>query len=148
MNMKKTNTVSYLYIIIAGMLWGAISIFLRMLSYVGFSGLDVVAIRITIAAVTLIVYSLVKDRSCFKIRLKDIWCFVGTGIVSLLAFTCCYFKAIEMTTAAVAAVLLYTAPSFVMIFSVFLFKERMNKNKLTALIMTFVGCVLITGIIF
>ena len=146
--MKKTNTLNYLYIIIAATLWGSISFFLKTLSNAGMPQMDIVAIRFTLSAIILSIYTFFKDKSYFKIRIKDIWCFIGTGIISLFFFTCCYFSAITMTTASIAAVLLYTAPVFVMIFSIFLFKEELNKNKIIALIMTFIGCILVTGIIF
>ena len=46
-----------------------------------------------------------------------------------------------------AAILLYTAPAIVMVLSYFLFQEKLTKRKLLALVMTFVGCVLVTGIL-
>ena len=45
----------------------------------------------------------------------------------------------------VAAILLYTAPAFVMVMSFFLFKARFTTKKVLALICSFVGCVLVSG---
>ena len=75
------------------------------------------------------------------------WCFLGTGLCSLLFFTVCYFKAIELCSLSVAAILLYTAPSFVMLMSLLFFDERMTKAKLVALTMAFLGCCLVSGIV-
>lgn len=46
-----------------------------------------------------------------------------------------------------AAILLYTAPAIVMVLSYFLFGEKMTKRKLLSLVMTFAGCMLVTGIL-
>ncbi|MCR1898607.1 DMT family transporter [Irregularibacter muris] len=141
--MKKT---SYLYVIFAATLWGGIGVFFKILSGLGFSQMQVVAIRVTSAAIALTLYILIKDPSLLKIKLKDCWCFVGTGIISLVFFNWCYFTAIELTSLAVAAVLMYTSPIFVMLFSTILFKEKINLQKIIALIMTFIGCIFVANI--
>ena len=46
-----------------------------------------------------------------------------------------------------AAVLLYTAPSIVLIFSAILFKEKITNQKVFVIIVTFIGCGLASGII-
>ena len=46
----------------------------------------------------------------------------------------------------VAAVLLYTAPAIVMVLSFFLFKEYFTRRKILAILLTFIGCILVTGI--
>ena len=56
-------------------------------------------------------------------------------------------KAVNLTSLGVAAVLLYTAPTFVMLFSILLFGEKMTKTKGIVLLMTFVGCILVTGLL-
>jgi drug/metabolite transporter (DMT)-like permease len=81
------------------------------------------------------------------IKVKDIWCFIGTGALSVSFFNFCYFKTITLTSLSVAAVLLYTAPAFVMIMSSFLFKEEMTKKKVSALAIAFMGCVLVSGVV-
>ena len=86
------------------------------------------------------------DRSALKIKVKDVWCFVGTGALSVSFFNFCYFKTITLTSLSVAAVLLYTSPAFVMVMSFFLFKESMTKKKVAALLIAFIGCVLVSGI--
>lgn len=134
-------------IIAAAALWGGIGVFFKMLSAAGFTQMQVVAIRVTTAAIALTLYILVKDRSLLKVRLRDCWCFVGTGIISLVFFNWCYFTAIELTSLAVAAVLLYTSPIFVMLFSALLFHETINGRKLVALAMTFLGCICVAGVL-
>lgn len=44
-------------------------------------------------------------------------------------------------------VLLYTSPIFIMVISAIVFKEKITRNKLLALAMVFVGCVLVAGLL-
>ncbi|HIX66482.1 MAG TPA: DMT family transporter [Candidatus Anaerotruncus excrementipullorum] len=142
MNSKKSCAL----IMIGASLWGGIGVFFNMLSDVGFTQMQVVAIRVTAAAVALTLYLLATDRAKLRVKLRDCWCFVGTGIVSLVFFNWCYFTAIQMTSLAVAAVLLYTSPIFVMLFSAVLFHEALTPRKLVALVVTFIGCVFVAGV--
>ena len=139
------KTKACLCILLAGTLWGVIGIFFNLLSGLGFTQMQVVAIRAVTAALVLGVYILVRDPALLRVRLRDCWCFVGTGIISLVFFNWCYFTAMETTSLAVAAVLLYTAPVFVMLFSAVLFREPIGRRKVLALVMTFAGCLLVAG---
>ena len=133
-------------VLAAGTFWGTMGFFARSLYAAGFGPLEVAQTRITTGLILVGLYILLFNRSQFKVKLKDIWCFLGTGIVSLLLFSTCYFSALNYTSLAVAAILLYTAPFFVMLLSLLLFKEKMNSKKVIALILAFTGCVLVSGV--
>lgn len=133
-------------VLAAGTFWGTMGFFARSLYAAGFGPLEVAQTRITTGLVFVGFYILLFNRNLFKVKLKDIWCFLGTGIVSLLLFSTCYFSALNYTSLAVAAILLYTAPFFVMLLSLLLFKEKMNGKKVLALLLAFAGCVLVSGV--
>lgn len=139
------KTRAYLYIIVGAALWGLIGLFVKILSAQGFTALQIVTLRMLAASVcvTPLVYK--QGTEHFKISLKDVWMFVGTGVISLTFFNYCYFNCIQASSLAVAALLLYTAPAFVMLMSLVLFKEKFTATKGVALIATFVGCGLVTG---
>ena len=141
------NLKAPLFVILAGSCWGIIGIFTRTLSKMGFSSLQITASRCLVTAICLIIYLGIKDRDKLKIHIKDIWYFLGTGIGSIVFFNICYFITIEETTLSVAAILLYTAPFFVIIMSAIFFKEKITYKKIIALGIAFFGCILITGII-
>ena len=134
-------------VLLSGCLWGSMGLFVRHLTDAGLSSLDIVGIRAFSTVILMGIVLLIKNRSLFRVRWKDIWCFVGTGICSILLFNYCYFTAIQITSLSVAAVLLYTAPAFVMLMSYVLFGEKLTGNKLLALGMTLLGCVLVTGMV-
>lgn len=141
------SKMASLYIVAAGILWGCIGLFVRPLNAAGLHAMEIVALRAIVTTVVMLFFILIKDKKLLKIKGKDIWCFVGTGICSIIFFNYCYFSCITMTSLSVAAILLYTAPAIVMILSFFLFKEKFTIKKIVALVMTFVGCVLVTGVV-
>ncbi|PNV61361.1 EamA family transporter [Clostridium sp. chh4-2] len=134
-----------LFILIAGSLWGCMGILVRSLNKIGLESMEVVAVRAFVTFLCMAAGLMVIDRKAFRVHLKDIWCFLGTGICSIVFFNYCYFKTISLTSLSTAAILLYTAPSIVMVLSAVLFKERFTGKKAAALVITFVGCVLVTG---
>lgn len=129
----------------AGMLWGCMGILVRTMNKGGFNSLEVTAFRSLVTAGILFIGMFLFNRKELKIRRKDVWCFLGTGLLSVTFFNVCYFTCMNLTTLSVAAILLYTAPSFVIVMSFFLFKEKMNGKKIAALVLAFAGCVLVSG---
>ena len=136
-----------LMILTAGILWGILGIFVRELNADDLSSMDIVFIRAVTTTIILLPILFIRKKGEWKIRLRDIWCFIGTGIGSIVFFNFCYFKAVVMTSLSVAAVLLYTAPAFVIIISAFVFRERVTVQKVIALVLTFLGLMLVTGIL-
>lgn len=134
-------------VLLAGILWGTIGFFVRVLNSAGLSSMEIVMIRAVTTTILLFIYLVVTDKALLKIRIKDLWCFFGTGICSIVFFNYCYFKTISMTSLSVAAVLLYTAPAIVMLLSALLFHEKITVRKIIALCMTFTGCIFVTGLV-
>ena len=130
----------------AGICWGFMGFFTRHLYSFGIGTDGAIIIRCLGAALAFLIVILIKDRSLLKIRMKDIWCFIGSGLLSLLFFTFCYFNAISMMSLSAAAILLYIAPSVVTLLSVILFKERLTPIKIFSVLLAFAGCCLVSGI--
>ena len=133
-------------VVAAAALWGLMGVFVRHFSAVGLGSLETTQVRILCGLVLLGLYLGLFHRDKLRVRPRDLWCFVGTGIVSLLFFSWCYFQSMTLTSLAVAGVLLYTAPVFVMLLSALLFRERMTASKALALGMAVAGCALVSGI--
>ncbi len=133
-------------ILIAAALWGCIALFYSGLSALGFTPLQVVLIRVLLAALIMLGYILVRDPKLLRIRLRDVWMFIGTGVASLAFFNYCYFSAMDALSPSVAAVLLYTAPAFVLVLSAVFYHETITGRKLLSLFLTVFGCVLVTEV--
>ena len=143
--MKNKKAVSVIFILAAASGWGIIGVFSRPLAAAGLTPIQITFVRNIITAVLMGIFLLVKDRSLLKIRVRDIWIFLGSGLLSIVFFNVCYFLTIERTTLAAASILLYTAPCFVMLISAALFKEKITAQKLIALALAFAGCVPASG---
>lgn len=134
-------------VLFAASCWGCIGLFTRYLSGLGMSSLAIAFFRSFSAAVMLAGYLGVRSRATFRIRLRDIWMFIGTGFISIGCFNVFYFMTQTFTTLSVAAVLLYTAPFFVIFMSRIFFKERITRQKIVAVLLAFAGCLFVTGFI-
>ena len=132
--------------LMAALLWGLTGIFTRTLNSMGLVSMGIVMVRCLSSAIMFAVLLLIREPKGFMIKWKDAWLFFGSGVLSLLAFTFCYFNAIELMTLSTAAILLYTSPIFVMLVSVPLFKEKITGMKIVCLILAFAGCCLVSGL--
>ena len=144
--MERKQSIGPLLIILAGIFWGSMGIFVRKLGTYGFTSVQIVAIRITLAALVFSIVLFIRDRSGFRITLRNLPLFLGLGFGSILFFTVCYFTAITIMPLSTAAILLYTSPIWIMLMSMLFFREKLNRIKLIALALAFAGCVLVSGI--
>ncbi len=138
--------LSAIYVLLAGILWGFMGVLVRTLNEQGLGSMEICFLRGAVTFVVMLGGLLVLNRKALVIRWKDVWCFIGTGAFSVAFFNFCYFKTMTLTSLSVAAVLLYTAPAFVMLMSAFLFKEKLSGRKLLALLFAFLGCAFVSGI--
>ncbi|MBR2132827.1 MAG: EamA family transporter [Oscillospiraceae bacterium] len=123
-----------------------IGLFNRNLLASGFTPASIVLTRNFGGLLLMTVLFFFMDRKIFRIKFRHIPYFLGTGVVSVVLFTLLYFSCQEQCSLAVAAILLYTAPAFVMLMSAVLFRESITKKKLLALVMAFVGCAFVSGV--
>lgn len=137
----------YLMIAAGASLWGIIALFVKGLGEYGFSSMEIVAIRVIIAAIFLLLIGMIRFPNQMKLKeVKDIRFFIGTGIFSIVFFNFCYFTTISQMNISIAVILLYTSPAFVTILSFIFLKESLNAKKILAVLGTIAGCVLIAGV--
>jgi drug/metabolite transporter, DME family len=137
----------YLMIAAGASLWGIIALFVKGLGEFGFSSMEIVAIRVIIAAIFLLLIGMIRFPNQMKLKeVKDIRFFIGTGIFSIVFFNFCYFTTISQMNISIAVILLYTSPAFVTILSFIFLKESLNAKKILAVLGTIAGCVLIAGV--
>lgn len=137
----------HISILAAGILWGMIGLFNRHLIAGGFTPQTIVLVRNFGGFLLMTVLFFLMDRSIFRIKARHLPIFLGTGVVSVVLFTLLYFSCQEQCSLAVAAILLYTAPAFVMLMSALFFREKVTPRKLIALAAAFLGCVAVSGIL-
>lgn len=133
-------------VILAGCCWATMGIFVRHLNTIGLASMEIVEARSMLTVVIMLLALAVFRRDLLKVRVKDLWCFAGGGIVSIILFNYCYFQTIQLASLSTAAILLYTSPIFVLLLSVPLFGEKLTRRKLICLAMAFGGCALASGL--
>ena len=141
------NRKGALLVILAGTCWGVISIFINYLSAAGLGEMQISFLRQLFAVLVFALVILVRDRSKFRILLKDLALLMLVGFINGVLFNFLYFYTIINSRASIAVVLLYTSPVFVIILARIFFGEKITRNKFIALVLTVAGCLFVTGVI-
>ena len=133
--------------ILAGICWGIISIFIYPLAKAGLSCMQITAVRLTTAAMIMTPLMLLKAPEKMRVRPRDLWLFLLTGTIFTVGYAALYIYANVFGETSVAIVLLYTSPVWVVLLSVPLFHERITPRKTAAIALTMTGCILVSGIL-
>ena len=134
-------------IVIAACLWGVIGVFSSELEADGFTSIQVTEVRCAVTAIGLLIVILIRDRSLFKFVPKDLLMFIAASAF-FMAYNILYFQEIAIgCPLSMVSILLYTAPFFVLVLSVLIFKEELTVQKVLALIIAFIGCALAVGLV-
>lgn len=140
--MKKTAVIP---IVLATVFWGFVGYFSTVMGQAGMNVFQRLSARMTFAALALVVANLVVNpKNGFRVRIADFIKLFFCGTITLTVNNMFYFTSIERSGMSVAAVLMYTAPIFVMIMSAMIYKEKITARKLIALAVTFIGCTLVS----
>lgn len=143
--MRRIN-FSIVFILLAGVFWGMLGMFTRFLSDSGITDPEKLFVRCGVSFVVIFLYLLCRNRSLLKISLRDIWMFLGSGIMSVGSFCLVYFYTVAHIDVSIAAVLTYTSPAFIICLSAVFFKERITLIKILSIVLTVIGCVFVSGV--
>lgn len=91
----------------------------------------------------LIAYSLRRGRSPLLVGWRDLRGLALTGTISVGIYHALWVWSIMLNGAALAIVLIYTYPTFVTLGAWLFFKERISRQQVVALMLSFIGCVLL-----
>lgn len=142
----KTNKIISIFPILSGIFFGSGGIFIRRLIEMGVDSYSIVFLRVFIALPILILWLFFTNKKLFYVRLKDVWVFFGAGVLGTLGLNLSYNYSITELSLSLSAILLSLAPIFVVIFSFFLFKEKITSTKISCMILAIVGSVLASGV--
>lgn len=84
----------------------------------------------------------VSPRS-LRIEARDIPLFLVYGLIGVAIHQIVWIGSVQYNGAAVATVLIYISPAFVAIFAWRFLRERIDRDKVIALLLTIAGCVLV-----
>lgn len=140
------KTKGFIFIILASVLWGTSGLFVSALAPFGYSSLHMSVMRGFISFLCLFVFIMIKDRNLFRISARDLVIVVLCG-ASMFGAATSYYAAMQASSVSTAVVLMYTAPIYVVIYSVLFLGERLTPMKTLSVILMLVGCALVSGII-
>jgi drug/metabolite transporter (DMT)-like permease len=127
-------------------MFGSSGFFVRTLTENGIDSTTLLFLRFSIAILVIALAILLTDRELFKIDKSNIPLILVTGIC-IIGLNLCYNESINTVHLSLAAVLLSTAPIFVLIFAYLLFRERITSRKLICMALAIIGCALMTGVL-
>ena len=129
--------IGYLCIALAAALWGSLGVVSRFVLEAGIEPLELSFWRATLAGALFAGHSLVRGR--VRVARADAPALCGFAVVGVAVFYLSYLHAVRAGGAALAAILLYTAPAWVAVASARWLHERATRRKLAAIALTLVG---------
>lgn len=133
--------LGYLQILLAAALWGLLGPVSKYGLQEGMTPFELAFWRATLGAFFFFLHSL-KHQS-LKVKKSDAPIFLIFGVLGIALFFGSYQAAVKHIGASVSAILLYTAPVWVAIFSRILFKETLSTGKILALSVALTGTALV-----
>jgi DME family drug/metabolite transporter len=135
--------VGYLFVAIAAALWGLLGPVTRIALREGVGAVEVAFWRGLLATGLFAVHAVVIRR--VRIDRRDLPSVVAFGVLGVAGLLVSFSRAVEEGGAALAAILLYTAPVWVALLSALLLGERLTRRTLLALAVATAG---VAGIAF
>ncbi len=127
-------------------MWGSSGIFVHFLAPVGYTSLQMTAVRSLVSALSMLIYILISNKKLLKVSFKDFLLIACAGL-SYFGTASAYYAAMQASSVSTAVILMYTAPVFVMAYSVAFMGERLTARKAICVFMMLVGCALVSGVI-
>ncbi len=137
---------AFVYIFLASLGWGMSGVFVYFLSPYGFTSFQMTGARGIVSFLCMLAYAMIYDRRSFRINLSELVIFVFNG-VALFCTAAFYYTSMQLSSVSTAVVLMYSAPIYVMLFSVLFLGEHFSAPKLFSVGLVVFGCVLVSGIV-
>jgi DME family drug/metabolite transporter len=133
--------LGYAFIIAAALLWATIGPSARFVLRVGLDPLEISFWRAAIGGLLFALHAAARGR--LRLARRDLPAVGGFALLGVTIFYWSYFRAVELGGAALAAILLYTAPAWVAIAATLWLGERLTARKTFAVALTLAGIVLV-----
>jgi drug/metabolite transporter (DMT)-like permease len=139
-----SRRTAFALVLLAACLWGTLGTAYHLLRAVAdVDALTVVTVRASAGAMILCGWLALTNRRLLRVAIADLPRLIGFGVGSLGLMYLSLFIAFDLTSVAVGTVLLYLAPALVTVGAALFLNEPLTSRKLTALLLTFGGCLLV-----
>lgn len=125
--------------------WSSSGILSKVLMESGMTPFSVATFRLVSASLILFPVLCLVKTSVLRIGLRDVPTLAICGLAGVAVPVVLYFFTVNLTSASVAVVLLYTSPVFTLVISRLTMDERITQTKILAVLLVIAGCVLAAG---
>lgn len=132
----------YLFVLCAAMLWAGIGPVARLGFQSGALPLETAFWRAFVGFCVFLIHCMI--RGSWRVALRDLPLLVVFGLSGVSLFFGSYQIAVRESGAALASMLLYTAPAWVALLSWAFLREPMTRGKLLALLVAMLGAALVS----
>lgn len=129
------------------MLFGCAGLVLKYAYVEGIDPVTLLTLQYIIAVALMFALLYLKNKRLPKPDNKHLYHLIILGVVGNTFMTIFYYKAYQYLTMSMVTILLYTYPIMVFLYSIVFEKVKMGMNKVTALVIAFVGCILALDLI-
>jgi len=127
-------------------MWGTLGFFAKILYAQGVSFESLVAVRASVGWLAAIGFLLAAQGArSLRVARRDLAFLLPLGLVGIGFFYLLYFYTVRESTVGTAAILLYSAPAFVVVLARLFLRESLNAAKVFALLLTVGGIFLVAG---
>lgn len=133
-----------LYLAVAASIWGGMFVAVKI-AVVYIPPIPLVWMRFLIAIVVLMGVAFYQHKS-LKVNRKDLLLLIGVGVLGHTISIVTQEYGTMYSTAQMGSVITSATPAFMLIFAVWLLKEKMTLRKILSIILATVGVILIAGV--
>ena len=137
----------YIYSIFSAILFGSAGLFVKLAYVGGIDSISLLTLQYMIAVPLMFLLMYVFNKESFKITKTQLFRLAVLGIVGNTFMTVLYYISFNYLPIPMVAILLYTYPIMVFIYSTVFKKDSIGYKKIFAVFLAFIGCVLTLDIL-
>ncbi len=144
MKTKNNQKLGYLAVSAAGALWGLNGFFIRQLNYAGVNDSYLISFFRFFFSIFLMgaIVLFTEGVKGFKVTRHTMLCCIYLGAVCHAAYNVFYALGCGTAGLSLTAIIVNTAPIFTLIFSRIVYGEKITGNKIVAIFINVIGCIL------
>jgi drug/metabolite transporter (DMT)-like permease len=142
----KKDTLAYLYALSAALLWGTTAAAVKLLG-IKLDSIQILFYTTFIASLSLFIIAAFQKRLSIvrSYKTKDYFRFSYMSLLGVFLYYTLLYAALQEVPGQEAFIVNYTWPIWVIIFAAFVLRERLDLLKLLAIILAFLGVVIVVS---
>lgn len=134
----------YIIVLVGTVIWAFTGIVIKiLLTTYRLDTLTIAFWRVFFVAAFLFLALILIDARQLRIDRRDAGAFFVYGLVGIGIHQIVWISSVQYNGAAVATVIIYTAPALVAVFAARFLREKFTRTKFSALVLTIIGCALV-----